>query len=158
MRDVWTVGTSVTAVRIVSPGSLVFIFIYTASFGCTRITNSFRGISLKIPLVTSLNWIRISVFCSFNAAISSLQTPEEIVAWSEGLRSGTFACFENKRDSVPSLTFDEYRECCECRASTIFWNLRVVQVPRLSPITNILSDNHILGLNRRNRSQNSDLE
>lgn len=63
-------GTSVVAVRIVRPGSLVFIFMYTASFGWTRITNSLRAIFLKIPLVTSLNWMRISVFCSFNATIS----------------------------------------------------------------------------------------
>jgi hypothetical protein len=47
-------NTSVTAERIVNPGILVFIFMYTASLGWTRMTSSFRGISLKIPLVTSL--------------------------------------------------------------------------------------------------------
>lgn len=49
------------------PGSLEFILMYTHSLGCTRMTSSLRGISLKIPEVTSRNWMRTSAFCSLRA-------------------------------------------------------------------------------------------
>lgn len=54
-----------------TPGDFVIIFKYTDSFGCTRITISFRfnEPSSKISPGTVLNWIRTSAFRSFNAEI-----------------------------------------------------------------------------------------
>ena len=50
-----TRASSVTTVCIERPGSFEFILMYTDSFGCTRMTSSLRGMSLKIPDVTSRN-------------------------------------------------------------------------------------------------------
>lgn len=66
-RLLYVRSISVGTVRIESPGAFEFILRYTASPGWTRMTSSLRVISLKMPCVTSLYWIRISVFCSLRA-------------------------------------------------------------------------------------------
>jgi len=158
--------TSVVAVRMERPGSFVFIFIQTASFGWTRMTSSLRGMSLKIPLGTSLNWIRISVFCSFNAVISTAPKTRQMkkgrTNGGKGQRRkrrrlGTFSCFEDEWHSVPSLVFDEDGECGEGSASRTGRDRLIFQIPRLIAGADILSNNDILTLNRGNRPQHTDL-
>jgi len=105
-----------------------------------------------MPLVTSLNWIRISVFCSFNAVMSASTT----TIWETEGR-GTFSGFEDEGDAVPSFIFDVKGYGRERRTSTVLGDSIVFQVAWFPFISNILSNDHIFRINRRNRPQHTDL-
>ena len=106
-----------------------------------------------MPLVTSLNWIRISVFCSFNA-VSQLPSKR---GYGIAERGGTFPSFEDEGDAIPSFVFDVKRYGCESGTSAIFGDCIVLQVAWFTSISNILSNNHVFRINWWNRPQHTDL-
>ena len=118
-----------------------------------RITSSFREMSLKIPEVTSLNWIRISTLASFNA-VNENQIKE---AKPSVLRLLTLSGLQNKRNALPAWVVDPQCRSGKRRANRITGNGLIVQVSWLPVRSHVLSQQGILPLNWGDSAQNFDL-
>jgi len=69
----------------------------------------------------------------------------------------TLAGLEDKRDTIPAFIFDGEGDGGEGRTSTIFGNGAVIQITWFVAICDVLPDDNILCLDRRNRTQDTHL-
>lgn len=113
--------------------------------------------SLKMPEVTSRNWIRISVFCSFRA-VEDVSTPSPGRAAIEN-RIHTFTGLHDEGNAIPSLVLDVRNHGAESRAARVLRDSIILLVGGLATVErlSVLADDDVLWLNGVHRAQNTHL-
>ena len=98
-----------------------------------------------MPEVTSLNWMRTSVFCSLSARIEAVRK-----AFFDGARESehTFAGFQDKGNAVPPLVLDVQDHGTKGRTSRLLGNGIVLLVAWLVAVQRlaVLTDDDVLWL------------
>jgi len=118
-----------------------------------RRTSSLREMSLKMPCVASLNWMRTSTLPSLSAAVSRDPSHD---AHAHSIRL-TLSGLHDERDALPSRVVDPQGHGGVGGADRVFGHSVVIVVARLVAVGRVLAEQDILLLDRRDTSQHLDL-